>query len=264
MLEGGSTKPWRVFALQVPVNGKPEVAYVVKLFSPTNATQQPCIAKEFIGNFLAKEFELFVPSAGLIDLNTVQFRSTLGKSEISILVQKHYGPTYASKLLDGPLMFGDLDDNSIGNINEKALVYAFDALIFNTDRWGYRKKPNLIIHDDKFMLIDHELIMPFIDEGSGLSDNIIYKIDNGSLFYEYKLHLFYNSLKEYNGNKNTIFDTFHEYLVSLNLNRLKSFVSELQENEIEVGSIEKLFEYLTAIKNRATKFCELLLISINE
>jgi hypothetical protein len=46
-------------------------------------------------------------------------------------------------------------------------------MIFNSDRGGYRNKPNLLVDEDGFILIDHELTLHLLDDNNGGSLNVI-------------------------------------------------------------------------------------------
>jgi hypothetical protein len=258
---GGSTKPWKVFAILESDKISPkELPYVVKLFSLTSATQQPCIAKEFICNFLAKEFDLLVPQSGIINLHTQLFSSTLKKPQLEILKKKHVGATYASTLLDGTIVSENVQE-AFSGLEEKATIFAFDCFILNSDRGGFRNKPNLLIFEEQFMLIDHELTLPFMDglDKSGLNKLLNNIIEEKKISpYPYQEHLFYKSLKRYNGNKNNLFDTFGEYLSKLNLNKLELLINELKTHNIYTGSSDFLLEYIREVKSNSEKFCSSL------
>jgi len=99
MQSGGSTKPWRVVAISDEGGNRQEVAYVVKTFTATQVKQANNIAKEFICNALAAQFDLDVPEACLINLHDEDFKATLGEAALSVLSIKHTGNTFASRLL---------------------------------------------------------------------------------------------------------------------------------------------------------------------
>jgi len=262
---GGSTNPWIVFAiLESEIDEPRELPYVVKLFSQSNVEQQPCIAKEFICNLLAKEFDLLVPESGIINLHTKFFLKTLKKRERQILEKKFDGNTYASVLMDGTLVTKGLT-NSLNSIEEKATIFAFDCLILNSDRGGFRNKPNMLIYEEQFMLIDHELTFSFIDNYNkeGLKKLLYNIIEKRQVVpYQFQQHLFYESLKDYKGVKAGLFDTFNEYLSKLNINKLELLLKELERNEIYTGSSIFLMEYLREIKSNNEKFSECLYKSI--
>jgi len=85
MQSGGSTKPWRVVAISDEGGNRQEVAYVVKTFTATQVKQANNIAKEFICNALAAQFDLDVPEACLINLHDEDFKATLGEAALSVL-----------------------------------------------------------------------------------------------------------------------------------------------------------------------------------
>jgi hypothetical protein len=162
MQSGGSTKPWKVMAIQQGEEIPEERNMVVKLFTENNVLQGNSIAKEFICNTLASEFDFVIPSAFLIDLHQEDFLATLDEEVLANLNSKHKGLTFASTLIDASLINVSLKYNSF-DMHDRATLFAFDCLILNTDRGGHRNKPNLLLDDDGFILIDHELTLNFID-----------------------------------------------------------------------------------------------------
>ncbi|MEA5402074.1 hypothetical protein VB776_04040 [Arcicella sp. DC2W] len=61
---GGSTYPWRVLVVDEHKHIRP---FLAKIFTKRQLIQQHAIAKELFGNVLAREFELNVPEAGLVN-----------------------------------------------------------------------------------------------------------------------------------------------------------------------------------------------------
>lgn len=258
---GGSTKPWAIFSIVKGDVNSVERPYVVKLFSQSQVSQHPCIAKEFICNSLAIEFDLFAPEAGIVNLFESNFIKTLNKKELNILNGKFRGNTYASELLSAVLVNEQITNPF--DIDQRAMIYAFDCLVINSDRWGMRKKPNLMIYNNDFMLIDHELSFPFMDSYDRASlDAILEHFHNGRLLYQFKNHLFYNSLKTYRGIKKNLFDTFQEYLKTINIEKLHHLIEELQMMDIDVRSENLLFEYIGEIKANSKFFSDVVLGTI--
>jgi hypothetical protein len=99
MQSGGSTKPWQVTAIDTNSGGMEEISYVVKVFTEKHIEQGHSIAKEFICNVLAVQFDLMVPDACLVDLNDSDFGETLTEEAQTLLSSKYAGPTFASKLV---------------------------------------------------------------------------------------------------------------------------------------------------------------------
>jgi len=259
MHSGGSTKPWRVVAITKGANILEEVVYVVKLFTVNNINQAPSIAKEFICNALATEFDLSVPDVGLINLHNESFFETLSNSEREHLQNRHHGFTFASQLLDAVIVTEELHSNTI-HIADIATLFAFDCLILNTDRGGYRNKPNLLQDDDGFILIDHELSLSFIDNDSDQAFmHIVNLLKQNRWHGLYAKHLFYPRLKSYKGSKKNLFDTFEEFLLNLNIRKIETLIAELKENDIAVGAPDYLIEYLRILKQQASRFKNILL-----
>ena len=259
MNSGGSTKPWRVVAVPEDENNLNEVAYVVKTFTSTQVKQAHNIGKEFICNALASQFDLFVPEACIIDLHNEDFKAILDDKSLDLLLSKHSGNTFASLLLDNASIINEQVKGSSFDINDCATLFAFDTLILNTDRGGYRNKPNLLVDDDGFFLIDHELSFYFIDHTNADSlDKLLENFQLNAWPNTYPKHLFYNKLKSYRGTKKHLFDTFEESLKNLNIGVIEALITELEAEQISVGESRLLITYLRTLKQNSYKFRNIL------
>lgn len=258
MQSGGSTKPWRIVAIPYGDAVLDETAYVVKIFSDKNVQQGNSIGKEFICNLLAGEFDLGVPEAGIINPYDEEFYNTLTPTEQDVLSKKFQGMTYCSKLTNGILVNEQLRGSF--NIHDCATLFAFDCLILNVDRGGHRDKPNLLVDDDGFILIDHELTLNIIDDEDGKAfSKLVENFNVGSWPGTYQKHLFFSLLRSYKGSKKNLFDTFEEGLRFLNIDKIQSNLNELQNEGISVGASDILISYLRLLKQNSHKFRNILL-----
>jgi hypothetical protein len=245
--EGGTTHPW-----VVSVN-ESDKRYVAKLFTNRQMEQSHSVAKEVFGNFLAREFDLPVPDAALIRFGE-QFCQTLDQERQEELAAKHRGLKFGCAWHEGmELLAPDYFENPRGDDYEVGSIFAFDSLVRNIDRGGPRKKPNLLFRDTDFLLIDHELILPFADSLG--SDRILSEIgsDTHKWSYKYEDHLFYNLLKN-KKSKKSIFDTFIDYLERLNPDKLDPIAKQLEAKDLSVGNFELLKRYLCEMKANAGWF----------
>jgi len=262
MQSGGSTKPWRVVAIDTQLEDLKEVAYVVKTYTAKNITQGHSIAKEFICNALAGQFDLAVPTAYFIDLHDTDFISTLEQDTREVLSGKYNGVTFASELLDATIINEQLKGPF--TITDCATLFAFDCLILNTDRGGWRNKPNLLVDDEGFILIDHELAFHIIDTPDSLPYyKVIEHLNNSSWINLYSKHIFYARLKTYRGSKKHLFDTFEQSLLTLDINYINRVISNLTANQIDIGSSAFLIEYLSGLKENTHRFINTLLSLIS-
>lgn len=253
--KGGSTRPWLVELLTD--ENVPET-YVVKMFTAKQINQQNAVAKEVFGNVLATVFSLPVPDWGLARF-TPEFVETLSEEERKRHEQCHKGLRFASKHAEGYTIFGDQLINSKLNDYDMPSVYAFDNLVRNLDRGGYRNKPNLLINDDDYLLIDHELIFPFADDPDNYNDRVIQDFLNDKWDYPYHLHLFHGYLKKRRpSNKIGIFDQFSKSLKKLDPYVLEEAIQFLSENGHSCGNVELITDYLRAIKENTDKFIAIL------
>ncbi|HUB59622.1 MAG TPA: hypothetical protein VL978_02905 [Puia sp.] len=63
--KGGRTKPW-VVLVDAGISVEP---YVVKVFTPELIQEKDSVTREVLGNVLARQFDLNVPNAALIDFD---------------------------------------------------------------------------------------------------------------------------------------------------------------------------------------------------
>lgn len=262
-LKGGSTKPWNVTCIDEKSDDITMIPCVVKLFTPNNMAQSCHIAKEFICSELAREFDLDTPESYLVDLTDQEFRNTLSKEDFEELKVKHQGVTFCSKLINASLVNEELKKTTF-NIGDCATLFAFDCMIMNADRGGHHNKANLMMDDDGFILIDHELCLHFIDGDSDDALQVILDEFDGSRWPNiYLHHLFYSKLKSYRGHKKNIFDTFKEYLDRLDINKIVTLIEQLRVAGIDVGESDRLIQYLYHLKQNSNKYCLIMLSLIS-
>jgi len=252
----GSTKPSIMTVAEIKTNGIVG-KYVVKVFKNMETEKT---TKEFYGNLLAREFDFKVPDCALIFVSS-EIIEILKKNPIhqkSNLIAGYY---YGSKLQEGRIEnYTETVDNPM-ELWEIENVFGFDALIFNNDR--RHEKPNLFFIEDEVFLIDHELAFnsrffeksyqDLIKEKESYRKIIDYK--HGA--FERK-HLFLEILRKKNASESLYFDTFNEYLQTINpdcLNVLRPFLTNAG---IDVDDIEVIKEYLREVKNNPSLLVNLL------
>jgi len=259
MLKGGSTRPWNISGIDLSTDPPEEISCVLKLFARPYVAESNSIGKEFLCNSLAAEFDLIAPDAFLIDPFDKAFMSILEPKVIADLKTKHEGITFCSRMLNATIVNPAIK-SGIYDIYDCATLFAFDCLIMNQDRGGYRNKANLMIDDDGFILIDHELTFHFLDGDRQLAyDTIMDVFRSNGWFPIYLKHIFYGKLKEYKGSKKNLFNTFEEYLSKLDLVKIEGLLKELARYNITIGQHKLLIQYLCALKQNANKFGEIML-----
>ena len=216
------------------------------------------MAKEIYGNTLARSFGLPVPQIALADF-TPDFIGILNSREKDYLSGKHSGVKFSSELADGMVTVSSALYRNYLNEYDVANVFAFDCLIYNVDRGGFRDKPNLLVDDESFLLIDHELSFPFADNEDGLFRKIMQDFRNDRTPYMYQKHLFYSFLKNMRKrSKIHAFEEFHEYLSTLKVQEFELVINELDRLNISIGHYDRIIEYLYTMKSNAEKFCGIL------
>jgi hypothetical protein len=257
--KGGSTRPWKVVLL----DGGKAVPYVVKMFSPRTIEQQHATGKEVFGNRLAAEFGLYVPDMALTEFDDQFIEFVLDEEHRTILAKVHTGLKYASKLQDGMVIYSQTLHKRFLKEWDFANVFAFDCLCFNLDRGRREDKPNILVEDDNFLLIDHEQIFPFIDNIDNFYRQIVEAFDKDELVYNYQSHVFYPVLKDLRtDDKKHLFDEFEMMLTNLDVNKMNGLVQNLGALNILVGNSQRLIEYLYLLKTNAKKFTGILLSCI--
>lgn len=257
---GGSTYPWRVMVVD---ENKQQREFLAKMFTERQLSQQHAIAKELFGNVLAREFDLITPEAGLINFSEVFIEHQLSNDEKDKLLQKHKGLKFGCEWINGMQIADPNNLKSHLKDYHLATIFAFDNFVLNLDRGGFRNKPNLLIDDDDFLLIDHEQIFYFSDDVNASHNAVITDFKNDVWKYQAEKHLFYPSLKNLSPKaKNDIFGTFWYYLKDLNVNVLDETASFLKDNNISIGNYDLIKEYMVEIKSKPDKFCNLLMQKI--
>ncbi len=252
--------PWMVLLLE---DGVPMV-YILKLFSEKTTLQQHPVAKEVLGSVLAREFGLFSPDYALVELDDAFINTFLDAKQQSILATKHNGLKFASRYQEGMPIFSPAKHKKFLRPYDIANIFAFDCLIYNIDRGRRADKPNLLVEDDNYLLIDHELCLPFIDNEAGLYNMIMEKFNRSELDYSYKNHLLYKTIKSYrNKYKEDIFSEFEDNLRRLNINIIRETIAELIELNISVGNHQRIIDYLCYLKDNAHSFCQILISCAN-
>ncbi|MXV14338.1 HipA family kinase [Hufsiella ginkgonis] len=258
--KGGSTKPWIVLAVEEGNKLPIAEAYVVKLFKKDHALNDCALASEFIVAELARELDLVVPDSAIMTFSN-DFVETLTDEQIKFLEGKQYAPTFSSRLLNSSTLVMAEVGNLSSPAAELAKLFAFDCMVINTDRGGFRDKPNLLVDDDGFTLIDHELCLFFLASSSSTGINKLMKsIKAGNIdMIQYGRHIFYQKLKSYKGKKVHLFNEFEENLSKLNVAGIVKYAQNLEQENIPAGSIDSLNEYLSLLKQNASQYCNILL-----
>jgi len=248
ILKGGSTSPLLINAIDSDGNVDP---YVLKCYKSDYIDQNFTVAKEIFSTIIAQEFDLPVPDWGIIEFDNSELEGFYSKDGIANL---HSGYKFCCEYFEGYQLYNDFVSNSFLKEYHMENVFAFDNIILNVDRGGYRNKPNLLIGNSDFLLIDHELTFPFLNKWSVNND-----IDFKSHFvsYDHTKHIFYERLRKV-AKKESVFDEFYEGLRSLNLGKLQAIIDCFESFNIECGEKKAIFDYLTWVKDNRDFVCKKL------
>lgn len=237
VLPGGTTKPLLVNAMDK--NGL-KSQYVVKVFTKRQIAQNYATAKEIIGCAIAQEFDLPVSEFGIINFSNIFLKDFYTPKEIK---EVDSGFKFCCKYNPIGPIFKDIMTSAFLKRYDFENVFAFDNLLLNVDRGGQRKKANLLVSNDTFLLIDHELILHFVDNHL-VDTNSIDAQQLFNSFKQYEKHIFHVPLKRHKSkNKGVLFDEFIELLRVLNLTIFQDLYSELEFYEIPYNGKKSTFAY---------------------
>lgn len=246
-IDGGSSKPLLITA----VNELGKVnQYVMKLFKKSYVDQNFSVAKEILISELAKEFNLNVPNYALIDIDHNLLIDYFDKDELEKL---DLGYKFCSEFNGQYVIFNPLVSLQFIKYYDIANLFAFDNVIINSDRGGFRNKPNLLVNDDEILLIDHEQTLPFINN-SYSNPNYFTYLQN----YPYQRHLVITHLKSLRL-KNGIFDEFLEMLKQLNIEKFIIIFDKLEVLNIKFGERDDFLLFLDWLKNKRDPICNHLI-----
>lgn len=235
IIRGGSSKPILINAFN---NDGVEKAYVMKTYKSKFVSENFSIAKEILVTELAKEFDLPVPEYGLIKIDNTNLKEFYTKEEID---QLDKGYKFCTEYHEGYVIMSSLASSKFLKDYEIENLFAFDNLIMNVDRGGFRNKPNLLLKDDEMMLIDHEQTLAFMNSFENKDINNFTTFNN---FY-YNNHIFWSALKKMrNDKKEHIFEEFIEILRMLNIEKLNVIFDQMDLFGIEYGEKNIIFAYL--------------------
>ncbi len=247
--KGGRTKPWLVIVNE----GNTLVPYVVKMFQPNLIDYMDSVTNEVLGNVLAREFEIKVPSAAFIEMD-IDFQMSIRDFEaFEYFDIQDDRLKFGSRLISPAIEYqpNSLSISEIKELTDIDSIFAFDNLIRNKDRTS--GKPNFLISDSNGYLIDHEL-------GFQINNQAISELTN--LHWDQNLcryHIFYDYLcSSWKKSKEQFFDLFAEYLRYLNINSLDTYFKQL----IQLGYAETkhniIKEYLNVAKFNSSNFATLM------
>jgi len=131
---------------------------------------------------------------------------------------------------------------------------AFDFLINNVDRREI--KPNLLVNDHIAYLIDHELSL-------SINSRMMSALKEGHSLYNKERHIFYPYLKKLkSAEKQTCFDTFHEYLRNVDITFLEPYVDKVGDCDYSISEWGTIRAYLQLAKDKSYNFIQILRQSI--
>lgn len=241
--KGGRTQPWVV---TVDVSGEIR-QFVLKFFDEESEDSRGHVVNEVLGYALAKQFDLPIPQAALVECDPV-FIQKVPRQLIERYEDRDKRIKFGIEYVNDSILYDPWAKRSIisRRIKNADTIFAFDNMIRNRDRNFF--KPNLLLHSNKYSLIDHEMGFEKLEEG-------IANLKNRSCDFNFvPNHIFYQHLKKANQKtKDNYFETFREYLNYLNVNELDSYMQQLKEHGYTFNQ-NLIRTYLTEVKRQSAAF----------
>lgn len=251
VMPGGSTKPLLIDAR----NSKGEISkYVVKFFGAKMSTENFSLAKEIIVNRMAEEFGLNVPSFGVIKIDHSLLVDHYSEEHLQNL-DKNYA--FCSSFMSQHVLADSSFSVKFAKDYNFPILYAFDSLILNIDRGGPRNKPNLLVNDKDFCLIDHELTLPFINGFDSEEKPGQYFITLAN--FEYQKHIAYKVLRKSSRSKiENLFDEFEEYMRLFDNRKINAIFSSLNSLGIPYGSKASYDDFFNLFKGKSNDISKII------
>ncbi len=246
--KGGRTRP--IIVTVRNEEGKLK-QFVVKLYNKIEIHEHLTVARDVLTVVLAEEFDLLSPSSAYIRF-TDAFIQTLPNDLQAEIKQKEAYLNFGCEYLNGVINFGEnIPRNTLEGLTGIDTVFAFDNLVRNVDR-RYNEKTNLLLYNHDIYLIDHEFCLEIDLEH-------IEDVETMNWRYYYQNHVFYPFLSSHNKyTKLGYFNDFEELLKRLNVNKLNTYIYQLEDLGFPMPDIEILKRYLEYTKKNSYKFVTLL------
>ncbi|MBS1601932.1 MAG: hypothetical protein JST42_04640 [Bacteroidetes bacterium] len=246
--KGGRTKPWSILV----DTGKGYRPFVVKVFSAKMVHESDSVTNEVLGYALAKQFDLPMPEAALIEMN-MDFQLKIGDGQAQMaLDDADKRLKFGTELIEGNYLFDpSLKSWQAAKMIETDTLFAFDNLIRNADRGSVR--PNLLVKSKSAYLIDHE-------QAFQLDNNTIGEFEAGRWEDKFgRHHIFRNYLANARkAIKNEFFNSFEEYLRRMNVVGLNIYFQQLMREGYSAERHETIRVWLNHCKQNSTNFVALL------
>ncbi len=246
--EGTRNKPW-IVSVKTSNGLKP---YVAKIFAQNDIDQKNALCREVYATVLARELELNVPDSCLIEF-PADFRSSLSETGKVTLKQRHDRYAFGTEYLEGATTYSPSLNTKDFEPYEIESIYAFDVVINNFDRTP--RKPNILLYDRTYYLIDHELSLVYTDVPNS---------DKNLSLYPFWNHIFHTPLKsksQYNTDKPD-FEGFLESFRIMNLRKLTQCARQLEQLKYITDDAHVISKYFDSLRNKPGKLGTYLKASI--
>jgi len=165
------------------------------------------------------------------------------------LERRHTRFGFGSKFIDGTYTFSRAQHTrELGEYDIES-IFAFDVLICNVDRMD--RKPNILLDEERYYLIDHELSLALPLEGVKPRKKVA--------SYPFMNHIFHKALsRKASYGHQPDFATFLEHFRRLNTDVLDSYAAELRNKRYETDDSVVIKRYLEELKQDTTYFTNIL------
>jgi hypothetical protein len=246
--KGGRTRPWSVLV----DTGRGAKQIVVKLFTAQLVQTRDAVTNEMLGYALAREFDLPVPQAALIDMD-MDFQMTINDGQAQMAFdQADDRLKFGTEVIEGNYLFNpSFTRAQASRMIDVDTLYGFDNLIRNPDRGQAR--PNLLVMSNSAYLIDHE-------QAFQLNANTIGECNRHEWDDKFcRHHICWNYLKNArNPVKKEYFNSFEDDLRQLNVTGLNTYFQQLRKEGFSVDRHPLIKDWLRYAKENSTNFVTLL------
>lgn len=248
-LDGGTTQP--CLMMVEDERGRIQSShYVVKVFKRDH---RAATCREVFAQALAGEFDLQVPKAALVEVDTTIIQD-LKKHKKFAQWAIEPGWYFATEFLSDAKIFSPTMPFSLLDSWDMERIFAFDVLIRNSDRRV--GKPNFLLHQQMPVLIDHELSLRVNKPFSAYvaSQDWGFLSTGGT-----RDHVFLAPLRKKFKKSGLDFSSMLEYLRTLNPRILFPFAEQLLEFGYEEAEIvNPIIDYLQDAKANSHLFPKVL------
>ena len=159
LLEGGTTQPLSIRGVNM-TTGDRDHNYILKWRSSTRLSVDN-MTNELIGAWIALELDIVCVEPFLINISDQFVEKVMTDQPGYKFAQQSIGINFGSKYMEGLFPFiNQYNPKNIDQVQQAMMIFVFDMFVDNGDRG--QGKMNLFWRDDRYVVLDHEMIFSFL------------------------------------------------------------------------------------------------------